>query len=57
MDQNKNTNEHDSTETGDKVTQPLVQVPTREAPIPLFLRDGPDGRKNDPQDEKDKSIE
>lgn len=32
---------------------PAGNVPDEEHPVPLFLRDGADGRKGDAQDEKD----
>ena len=32
---------------------PAGNVPNEKHPVPLFLRDGTDGRKGDAQDEKD----
>lgn len=37
----------------DKARPPAGNVPDEEHPVPLFLRDGADGRKGDAQDEKD----
>ena len=37
----------------DKAERPVSNVPDRKHPVPLFLRDGSDGRKGDAQDEKD----
>ena len=33
--------------------RPAGNVPDQDHPVPLFLRDGSDGRKGDAQDEKD----
>jgi len=35
------------------VPDPFGNVPDKEHPVPLFLRDGSDGRKGNAQDEKD----
>ena len=37
----------------DQARRPVGNVPDKEHPVPLFLRDRSDGRKGDAQDEKD----
>jgi hypothetical protein len=37
----------------EEARRPAGNVPDGEHPVPLFLRDGSDGRKGDAQDEKD----
>lgn len=37
----------------DEALRPAGNVPDEGHPVPLFLRDGSDGRKGDAQDEKD----
>ena len=45
-------------ELSDRKTKELVMPVThQESDTPLFLMDTSDGKKNDPQDEKDKSAE
>ena len=41
----------------DKTGQPVEQLPTGVHEVPLFLRDGTDGRKGNAQDEKDETGE
>jgi hypothetical protein len=54
QEQNTNMNELNSGKaTEGPVSEPLCQ----ESDTPLFLRDSPDGKKCDPQDEKDKTGE
>lgn len=37
----------------DEARRPVGNVPDKEHTVPLFLREGSDGRKGDAQDEKD----
>lgn len=56
MNQDLNTNEHElkpEEETKVTVRDPVCQ----KSDVPLFLQDGSESRKCDPQDEKDKSGE
>ena len=40
-----------------EIEAPLRELLHQEPEIPLFLRDGPEGKKGDAQDEKDKTGE
>jgi hypothetical protein len=54
LHQDKNVNEL----RPEKETEaPLTELLHQEPEIPLFLRDGPEGKKGDAQDEKDKTGE
>ena len=54
QDQNTNMNEVNSRE---KAKEPLRDLLHQEPDIPLFLRDGSEGKKGNAQDEKDKTTE
>jgi len=41
----------------DEAERPKVKIPDGQNPIPLFLRDGSEGRKGNAQDEKDETGE
>lgn len=53
-DQNTNVNELNSEK---ETEEPLRESLHQESDIPLFLRDGSDGKKGNAQDEKDKTEE
>jgi len=54
LHQDKNVNELNS----EKETEgPVRELPHQEPDVPVFLRDSPEGKKGDPQDEKDKTGE
>lgn len=54
QDQNSSVNELKSEENSEvSASEPICE----ETDVPLFLRDGSEGEKCDPQDEKDKSGE
>ena len=54
MQQNRNVNEVNSEK---ETEEPVRELLHREPEVPLFLRDGPEGKKGDAQDEKDKTGE
>jgi hypothetical protein len=54
LHQDRNVNEVNSAKGTE---EPVRELLHREPEVPLFLRDGPEGKKGDAQDEKDKTGE
>jgi hypothetical protein len=54
LHQHKNVNERNSEK---ETEEPVRELLHREPEVPLFLKDGPEGKKGDAQDEKDKTGE
>jgi hypothetical protein len=50
-------NEPSGKPQGGQGVTPHGNVPDKAHPVPLFLRGGSDGRKDDAQDEKDETAE
>ena len=53
MSANEKPNDETAATTEDETRQHAGQTPDDAHPVPLFLRDGSDGRKGNAQDEKD----
>ena len=52
-----NQDKTENTPASGKETEPVRELLHQEPKVPLFLRDTPDGKKGDAQDEKDKTGE